>query len=215
MIWTPARGRSRETERKIMKRIAVLALAAVVLFGFNACIFSPEKTIPPVVPPAKFLPLDKRDNVLKNLQTAYNARNIGEYDKLLDADFIFYFSYADVSSSEWTAGDYWDRAHELQANRNLFDPAYSTPTREPASSIVLSLTYVEGEENWTQITPDPVKYPGEIWYEKIVKYDINVKSGAMTFIGNQKNASFVVRLAHVEGQGDFWRIVTWRDDTGT
>jgi hypothetical protein len=37
----------------------------------------------------------------------------------------------------------------------------------------------------------------------------------MTFIGNQKNASFVVRLAHVEGQGDFWRIVTWRDDTGT
>ncbi len=198
-----------------MKRIAVLAFAAVVLVGLNSCILSPDK-VPPPIKESQYRDLaGPRDNVLWNLQTAYNARNIGEYDKLLDSDFIFYFSNSDVTSSEWTAGEYWDRAHEIGANRNLFDPAYSTPTREPASSIALSLTYAEGDDKWTQITPDPVKYPDEIWYEKIVKYDISVKSGAMTFIGNQKNASFVVRWAHVEGQGDFWRIVTWRDDTGT
>jgi hypothetical protein len=197
-----------------MKRIAVLALAAVVLVGLNSCIFSPDKVPPPKDPKPSYLPLDVKDNVLKNLQTAYNGRNINEYDKLLDEHFLFYFSYTDVNSGTWTAGEYWDRVHEYNANKNMFDPAYSNPNREPVSDIDLSLTYAEGDDKWTEITPDQVIYPGEKWYEKIVEYTISVQSGNTTYQGIKKYAAFTVRWAHVEGQGDFWRIVTWRDDTG-
>ncbi len=199
-----------------MRNSRILVLLIFVLAALSEVSCNDDSIGPGPGPDVKYKPPDgPRDNVLYNLQFSYNSRNIDQYDKLLDADFIFYFSYADVNSSEWAAGKYWDRAHEIMASRNLFNPAYSTPTREPASSIALSLTYAEGDDHWTPITPDPVKYPGETWYEKVATYNISVKSGTMTFMGIRKNASFVVRWAHVDGAGDFWRIVTWRDDTGT
>jgi hypothetical protein len=199
-----------------MKRIAVLAFAVVLLVGLNSCIFAPDK-VPP--PPSKntyksIRTSEPRDNVLFNLATAYNNRNIQRYDELLDEEFLFYFSNADVTGGGWTEGEYWDRAKEINANTNIFNPGYSRPGVDPVSDITLTLTYSEGDDKWTAITPDQGQYPGETWYEKIVTYTLIVQAGDTQYIAQNKQASFVVRAATLEGD-EVWRIITWRDDTGT
>ena len=156
-----------------------------------------------------------RDNVLFNLQSAYNDRNISRYDELLDAGFIFYFSAADVQGGVVNA-EYWSRAAEINACKNIFDPNYSNPTQEPVQDIDLLLVYPAGDDQWAPITPeDQVKYPGETWYQKIVTYNITVQlPGDFQYQGMNKQAQFTVRAATVESK-QVWQIVVWRDDTGT
>jgi len=201
-----------------MKRIAVLALAGVITLGLNSCILDPKEVKPKDPPVSQYKCLEvtcPRDNVLFNLQSAYNDRNIKRYDELLDADFIFYFSAADIQNGVVDA-DYWSRAAEINANKNMFDPNYSNPTQEPVQDIDLSLIYPAGDDQWTQVTPeDQVKYPGETWYQKIVTYNLTVQlSGDFQYQGLNKQAQFTVRAATVDSK-QVWRIVVWRDDTGT
>jgi hypothetical protein len=153
-----------------------------------------------------------RDNVLHNLQQSYNDRNISRYDELLDADFLFYFSAADVSGGMVTA-EYWSRAAEINANTNLFDPNYSNPSQGPAQDIDLVLTYTESDSEWTpNPAPDQVKYPGETWYEKTVTYNLTVLlPGQFQYICYNKNALFTVR-AGARGDAEVWQVIVWRDD---
>jgi hypothetical protein len=155
-----------------------------------------------------------RDNVLSNLQASWNDRNLSRYDQLLDADFIFYFSESDVTTGV-VVSEYWSRAAEMSAATNIFDPNYSSPVQEPVQDIDLSLGYPEGDEEWTQVTPeDPVKYPGETWYQKIVTYNLTVQLPAnFQFVGRNKQAQFTVRAA-TEDASQIWQIVEWRDDVG-
>jgi hypothetical protein len=156
-----------------------------------------------------------RDNVLNNLQQSYNDRNISRYEELLDADFIFYFSAADVSRGIVSA-EYWSRAAEINVSKNMFDPNYSNPNQEPVKDIDLSLIYPGGDDQWTQITPeDQVKYAGETWYQKIVTYNLTVQlPGNFQYVGLNKQTAFVVRAATRDSK-QYWQIVIWRDDTGT
>jgi len=201
-----------------MKRTVVLALAGTVLLGLNSCILDPKEDKPPVPPASQYKCLEvtcPRDNVLNNLQAAYNDRNISRYDELLDADFIFYFSAADVSGGV-VSGEYWSRAAEINANKNMFDPNYSNPTQEPVQDIDLSLVYPAGDDQWTQVTPeDQVKYPDETWHQKIVTYNLTVQlPGDFQYVGKNKQAQFTVRAATADSK-QIWQIVVWRDDTGT
>ena len=199
-----------------MKRIGVLALVGLVVLGLNSCILDPKeekRDDPPVSP---YLPLDgERDNVLFNLQKAYNERNLERYDELLDTDFVFFFSNTDVNNGT-VQYDQWGRAAEIGANRNLFDPTFSKPGVDPASVIDLTLSYATGDDQWIQVTPpDQVKYPDETWYEKIVTYSLTVKAGDMEYVGNDIQASFTVRWATDDEGNEYWRVIIWRDDTGS
>jgi hypothetical protein len=199
-----------------MKRIAALALAGMVAFGLNSCILNPDEDKPVDKPPSQYKPLETtnpRDNVLINLNSAYNDRNIERYDELLDLDFVFYFSAEDVLNGTVA---YWSRSEEIKANRNMFDPNYSNPLQEPVQDIDLTLTYPQGDDQWTQITPeDQVKYAGETWYQKIVTYNLTVQlPGDFQYVGLNKQAAFVVRAATMDAK-QYWKIVVWRDDTGT
>ena len=197
-----------------MKRTVVLALAGTVLLGLNSCILDPKEDKPKDPPASQYKCLEvtcPRDNVLNNLQSAYNDRNISRYDELLDADFIFYFSERDVDSP-----GSWSRAAEINANKNMFDPNYSSPTQEPVQDIDLSLVYPLGDDQWTQVTPDDqIKYPGEMWYRKIVTYNLTVQlPGNFQYVGRNKQAQFTVRAATADSK-QIWQIVVWQDDTGT
>ena len=156
-----------------------------------------------------------RDNVLKNLQSAYNDRNISRYDELLDDDFVFYFSDEDVLNGTVNS-EYWSRAAEINANKNMFDPNYSNPNQEPVQDIDLALVYTGGDDQWTQITPeDQVKYPGETWYTKTVTYNIVIKMpGDFQYVGLNKQADFTLRAATKDSK-QYWTIVIWRDDMGS
>ena len=77
-----------------------------------------------------------------------------------------------------------------------------------ASAINLNMVYPPGENTWVAMpAPDPVRYPGETWYEKTVTYSLIIQTGDWTLMSFSVRASFVVRST--EGQ---WRIVLWRDD---
>ena len=172
----------------------------------------------PVKPKAGYKTLDAdgpRDNVLNNLQFAYNDRNISRYDELLDQDFIFYFSEYDFQNGLVTV-EYWSRAAEINANKNIFDPNYSNPTQEPVQDIDISLAYLSGDDEWTPIpAPDQVRFPGETWYTKTVTYNLTVTlPGDFQYICHNKQADFTLRAATKDSKQS-WKIVVWRDDTGT
>ncbi len=198
-----------------MKRVVVLALLGIFVLAFNSCILDPKEGKDPPKPVGNYKDLSlERDNVLFNLEKAYNERNIDQYNKLLDEDFVFHFSNLDVKNGVVDVTQ-WDRAAEYNANKNMFDPGFTKPGVDPVSSISLELTYVPGDDNWSVMDPpDPVKYPDEKWYEKIANYTLTVKAGASEYQGINIQASYVVRRATVDGKS-FWRIVAWRDDTGT
>jgi len=111
--------------------------------------------------------------VLINLKSAYNDRNISRYDELLDDDFVFYFSSEDVLNG---TVEYWSRAAEINANKNMFDPNYSNPNQEPVQDIDLSLTYPQGGRS---VDPDHTRRSGEVrgetWHQKIVVYNLTVQ----------------------------------------
>jgi len=196
-----------------MKRIMAVLIVGISVLAFNSCILDPkEKENTPGPPASPYKALDEeRDNVLFNLEKSYKERNIDRYDELLDAGFIFHFSAADFKNG-WVTVEDWDRAAEIGSALNMFDPNYQGP-REPVSNIDLTLTYAEGDDRWIQVTPDDQeKYADETWYEKTVRYNLTVQSGDISFVGDNLQASFLVRWAEVEGVG-FWRIIAWRDDT--
>ncbi|UCG52635.1 MAG: hypothetical protein JSW58_03545 [Candidatus Latescibacterota bacterium] len=198
-----------------MKRI--IAAAVILAFGFlsfNSCILDPKETKDPGDDPkTPYKPLDgPRDNVLFNLQKAYVERNDDQYDRLLDAGFVFHFSQVDFKEGKVTV-EQWDRAAEMSSARNIFDRNFSKPGVDPVSKIDLTLTYPAGDDNWTQVTPeDQINYPNETWYEKTVRYDLIVTSGPIDYTGLNIQASFTVRKAEVNGK-EIWRIISWRDDT--
>jgi hypothetical protein len=200
-----------------MKRIAAMIMVGVFVLGFNSCILDPKEGKKPDDPVQPYKPLDgERDNVLFNLQKAYVERNIDRYSELLDVGFLFHFGQDDIDAGVIDHSP-WDRVEELNSNKNMFNPSFSKPDVDPVSDIDLTLEYPAGDDKWTQITPeDQVTYPGETWYEKTVMYRLTVQAGDTQFTGNDIQASFVVRKATVEGYTNpIWRIVAWRDDTGT
>jgi len=111
-----------------------VVLAAVGLLA-GSCILDPKKAPPKKGGPIgqEYRSLKEKDDVLINLQLAYNDRNISQYDKLLDDDFIFIFSQTD-----WQAGKtprQWDRTSEIRATTNMFS---RNPTgKDPITSLSL------------------------------------------------------------------------------
>ena len=195
------------------RSIVAIAVLAIIIPALNSCIFDAQKS---EVPPIKkndgvYRSLEQRDDVLHNLELAYNQRKIGPYEELLDQDFVFHFSPADISNNNVSVSN-WDRPAELAATANMFDRNYSPPNRDPISSIDLDIQFADSADNWNPVQPDPVKYPGETWYVQNVDYFLQVKAGQWTYTsGNTIKASFTVRPVDVNGK-TIWRIVIWRDD---
>jgi hypothetical protein len=199
---------------QVSLRRLIFVIACAVLLPIGSC--SDDDVGPPLEPREVYKSLDTdspRDNVLFNLQTAYNDRNINRYDELLDDDFVFYFSDEDVLNG---FPHYWSRAAEINANKNMFDPNYSNPNQQPVQDLDLILTYPGGDDQWTPFdAPDQVKYPGETWYTKTVTYNLTLTlPGDFQYISHNKQADFTLRAATKDSK-QYWKIVVWRDDTGT
>jgi hypothetical protein len=198
-----------------MRALRFLSLLAVLLVVMPlwSCNGDEDNPAKPKSPYKSLAADQPRDNGLFNLQYSCNERNIEHYEELLDQGFVFHFSPEDVLNGYPSD---WSRAAEINANTNMFDPNYSNPIQEPAQDIDLSLVYPEGDDEWTPIEPeDQVTYPGETWYQKIVTYNLVVQlPGNFQYVGLNKQAAFVLRAATAVS-GQVWRIVVWRDDTGT
>ncbi|MDH4038544.1 MAG: hypothetical protein OEX18_13790 [Candidatus Krumholzibacteria bacterium] len=150
-----------------MKKLHFVALAAMLAMTFAlAC----EDTVdpPPPDPPVVYQPLTTRVAVLNNLEAAYNNRNIGELDKLLDPEFSFHLSDGDVNGG---LPPQWNRATEMDVSTNLFsdteDPLHRWPL---CTSIDFDLDL--SNPDWVDIVPPPVA--DEHWSMVTVFYDFQI-----------------------------------------
>ncbi len=150
--------------------------------------------------------LEQKDGVLKGLELLFNEFNSTGYQRLLDDDFVFFFSDADYSSGR--TPEQWARVTELISYNNFYDPAHST---NRVLSRSLNLTYAA--DNWTEITPDDqVTFPGESWYVATILYDMSVvldTNPELTLVANRLKAEITIRWSDSSGH---WRIIRWSDD---
>jgi hypothetical protein len=186
----------------------VLALAVAMAVGSAGCSDDPAK---PIAQASPYKALTVRDNLLGNLEFAYNQSNYEEYAKLFDDSgaFQFFFSPADVSQGKVRQAQ-WDLAAELAATGAMFDR--NPPSGPTADDLDLDLQYVEADSAWEGYTPST--HPSETWYRKEVSYVVRIRIGPTTYTQNKvAYAVFTVRRVNVSGQ-DIWQIVTWQDDVG-
>jgi len=194
------------------KRSILILLSLIVVAGLTtSCILDPkeQKKDDDDKPKVDFKDLTEMDDVLFNLELAYNESRMDEYDKLLDENFTFILSEADYNSGEVDVPQ-WDRDREVHVNTDILNPNLAGDLR--VISIDLSLDYPA--DNWTE-QPEHPDHPGESWYFKVVDYDLVVKTAddwEHRALGLQ--AQFTIRWAQTE-QGEHWRIILWRDDVGS
>jgi hypothetical protein len=162
----------------------------------------------PVTPPPRqtssYKSLQNKDDVLFNLELAYNKRNFEQFAQLLDDEFVFVLSETDYNSGEVDVPQ-WDRVRELKANQQIFDPNLSGGRR--VIGIELSLDYTD--DQWTPEPPD-TNHPTETWYKQTVAYDLVTKTADdWEHRALDLQAEFKIRKDDATGH---WQIVLWRDD---
>lgn len=190
----------------MFKRFTALALTLLLIGSLSSCIFDPKPT--PVDNGGggnthDYLPLDKKVNVLFNLQQAYNYREIDPYKALLDPnDFVFFFEPGDVGGPDNIPAS-WGYSEEVASATNMFNKGGGQKDN-PILSITLELVDYD-KATWTEF--DPTGQPGV--YETFVSYIFSIDTeNETTYVttGNER-AQFRVRQ---DGNG-LWHLVQWND----
>ncbi|UCG51498.1 MAG: hypothetical protein JSW58_15140 [Candidatus Latescibacterota bacterium] len=194
----------------ISSRICIIVLTALLAAGLVGCGDDSDDSVKPG--PSRYKDLTQKDHTLLNLEIACNDRNVVEYDRLLDDDFIFHFGLWDYNMG-YVGVEWWDRAAEITVTAKMFDPSYSHPRVDPISSIDMSFYYQAGDTAWVEIAPrDTLQFPGEKWYKKNVRYDLLAKAGSMNYTALLIPMDVVIRSTSSQGK-TVWRIVDLYDDT--
>jgi hypothetical protein len=184
--------------------VAVLAAAVAMSFACD----DGGPTSPPPSSGTPLKDLTQKSHVLSNIEAAYNNRRIDWYNGVLDANFTFFLSPADVGGG---LPESWNRADEIDVNTKLFDKNYTTL---PCQSIFVDIRSEDGL-TWQESTHTPVSGPDETWYTATVYYEFHFEIAPNSYIplpGAQ--ASFVVRNAGTDA-APHWQLVEMRDLGGT
>ncbi|MCZ6765810.1 MAG: hypothetical protein O7D32_02645 [bacterium] len=192
-------------------------------------------------PLSTFEDLTDRDDVLFNLELAYNERNLNEFYRLLDADFVFHFGTADVSQGNVPVSE-WPRPDEVESAMAIFYKLEVPTGIRPSTGITepTGLAVVE-QATWGALKasfhggilicaeninvslayppgdftwtsfPAPPPFTGETWYEKTVTYELMIDADGTIYVSGSRNAFFVIRLVDFYGVS-IYRLVDWRDD---
>ncbi len=142
--------------------------------------------------------------VLYNLRLAYNRRDIAEIDAMLDTNFTFYLSSADVGGG---LPDQWGRAEEILYTSRLFDPNYAGANR--CKNLVADFDIDHGVQ-WNAIPPDSLVT--ETRHHATVAYDfqVDVEPDTQFQPAAGSQCDFTVRNIGTDANPDF-RLVEWRD----
>jgi hypothetical protein len=183
----------------------LLLLVSIALLAAVSC-GDDEVATPQATNISPYKNLLNKDDVLANLDLAYNKRNFDQFEKLLDENFTFVFSEADYN--EGTV-DYpeWNRASELAANQKMLDPNLEGNKRVVSIELFLD----DGGADWEPEPPNQ-DHPGETWYTKTVDYNFVAKTADdWEHRARGLQAMFYIRKDDSTGR---WQIVLWRDDKG-
>ena len=147
------------------------------------------------------LDLTAKENVLDNIELAYNHRTLQWYTGLLDDNMTFFLAPGDVAGGLPAS---WDRATEVSIHTKFFDPSYQPL---PAQSIYLDI-HSDGVQ-WTSFSPPGA--PTETWYSTTLYYEYHVEIAPNTYISAAgSKAQFTVRNAGTD-VAPGWRLVELRD----
>lgn len=188
----------------MLKLRVLLCILALTVTGVTSCIFDPDTKTPPVVPDNPIKDLTHKEDVIYNMETAYNTRRIDVYDGVLDDNFTFFLSPGDVGGG---LPEQWDRTVEKDVNQKLFD---KNNTTLPCQSIFMDIRAEEGV-SWTQF--NPASAPSETWYSTTLFYDFKIQIDPNTYIPLPgAKAVFTVRDAGPHGKyAHHWQLVEFRD----
>jgi hypothetical protein len=188
-------------------RLFCIVVAVLCLFLFPSC-GDDDPYIPPRVPPKgpNYPDLTQKDHIFEYLELVWEYMDIDAYAKLLDEDFIFWFSQADYNDG--ITPEYWGRTEELSMARNMFS-GFSHPKYGAVTGIDLE---VIPEGLWIEIPKTEPPYAGETWYQRTAEYRLIVSTTSeWTLQGQEKKALFTVRQSELDGK-NIYRIVMWHDD---
>jgi hypothetical protein len=195
-----------------MTKTNVLAVATVaVLVMLSSCEDDPAHGCDPCPPQTNYQNLTQKEHVLNNLELSYNQRKISEYDRLLDENFTMYFSPSDFNGGK--TPEQWGRQEELDANTNLFNPAYNG-VQPRCLKIFLDLK-TESGLNWVE--SDAPNASGEKWYTATVFYNFqfDIEPDLHLINNPSSKAQFTVRNISVGEAPPRWELVEMRDLDGS
>jgi hypothetical protein len=150
--------------------------------------------------------LVEKDDVFEYLDLVYENMDVDHFPRLLDEDFIFWFSQADYNDG--ITPEQWRKTEELGSARNMFNN-FSHPKYGSITGIDLEIT---PEGLWVEVPKTEPPYAGETWYQKTAEYRIIVSTTSeFTLQSRERKALFTVRQSELEGK-NIYRIVIWNDD---
>lgn len=183
-----------------MKKLCPLLLAILVT-TISAC--GDDGTEPVPTPPNPVKNLTQREDVLFNIESAYNKRRIDWYAGVLDVNFTFYLSAADVNHGLPAS---WGRADEIDIHAKMFDINSSMPVQ----SIYMD---IRTEDGLSWVESDSPLNPAEKWYTTTLYYDFKFEISPNTYIPvTGAKASFTVRDAGAYNKyAHHWQLVEMHD----
>jgi len=222
-----------------MKRITSMLFSGILAMALLSCSSDDPVTPEQPIQPA-FADQTQREHTLTNLVRAYNDRNADAVNNLLAPDYVFYFGQADIDDGR-VSDPSWDRASEVTATQNMFDPAlgsasagqfsasateettwgqtkslYASASQQldPVSRITLNMTWTAGEDTWSPYrSKDEGLSTPEPMFVKTIQYTLAVSGGDYTFTNAQALSASIVIRQYDDGDGNMiYQIVQWRDD---
>ena len=218
---------------------ACITLAVIVLIPACSDDNPVQVQEPPPPPASPYLDATSPDNVMANMVTAINRREIDEYGKVIDPGFGFYFV-----QDEFLGGDVrwpeWGRDDELKAMRHMFDLYYPYPKPRPLSAgAVNSWTWgrmrdyywelfrgegypaasIEFEvismTDWIPSEPyESELFAGETHMESVIEYEFTLVSNDVVFTSSSPRKAVVHMRHDTVGEEEVWQLVGWHDDVG-
>jgi hypothetical protein len=167
----------------------VIGLILPLLLSFTAC--DDSGTTPPP------LPGNTPAEVLELIEDYFSGRDVIDLERLLTADFVFYFDDSDVGT---LVGDYiipesWTLTDFLSAVSRVFDNAYSIDIS------ITSANVGEPGSDDTTYTAENIQIQFLVFVDTVNGY---LAQGFVTFefeaVYNEKNEKE-------------WRVAAWRDFT--
>ncbi len=188
--------------RRPVVSLMLCAFALAVAGCWNP--FAPDPTPPDPTPPFEYKPRTSCENVLWNIESAYEDRNIDEYLDCLAEDFTFHLNPDDWQDPQSGLPPYWGKHEEESIHRNMFDEG------SDVEGITLTLTFIQSSYDPGEDPQDPMDDRWE--YQEGVDLRVRVV-GDITYMATADQL-FILRIDPDEtgpGGETLYEIIEWHD----
>ncbi|MHB8080144.1 MAG: hypothetical protein ACYDIE_12925 [Candidatus Krumholzibacteriia bacterium] len=141
-----------------IRKLVFLAPLLLLSLAGAGCLFSPDNTKPPVVPPAEMPFPSTEDLLIANFKTAYTSMKIDDYRPVLSPQYVFILRPEDVLPGE---SDRFTYAEELAVAENMFS---GLPIDHGGGNVVpaisgISIAVLDRQGEWSDVGASDPDFP--------------------------------------------------------